>query len=382
MMENQEIKVSRIPKPFSIESLISKQNDLPPSSPEKNSPPSAMETQITTSLGGFGANYHPAMLPFPLYHPWLAGYLQQQNLPQHLQQQQQPPAPPIDPASTNYHLQLSQFLTNNSHNNNKLSELFSDFSNSERAKLFLPNYYRDQSVGSKSRDESCSSPEDGSMGRCISRTPSPDETSDKHLDIEQSDTENSDDDESIDPSGDTGDEDTEKGSKGNSKSRRRRTAFTSEQLLELEREFHAKKYLSLTERSQIATSLKLSEVQVKIWFQNRRAKWKRVKAGINSHNLGNRGSNCSNGVKLVVPIPVHVNRFAIRSQHQHMEKMGISGPKPELRKEICPENSGFDRFNKSSAPPTVAAAPGPPTGPITGLLTARQNPIMIKPKPF
>lgn len=50
---------------------------------------------------------------------------------------------------------------------------------------------------------------------------------------------------------------------GNSKSRRRRTAFTSEQLLELEREFHAKKYLSLTERSQIATSLKLSEVQVR-----------------------------------------------------------------------------------------------------------------------
>lgn len=53
-----------------------------------------------------------------------------------------------------------------------------------------------------------------------------------------------------------------RGSKHNSKSRRRRTAFTSEQLLELEREFHAKKYLSLTERSQIATSLKLSEVQV------------------------------------------------------------------------------------------------------------------------
>lgn len=52
------------------------------------------------------------------------------------------------------------------------------------------------------------------------------------------------------------------GSKHGSKSRRRRTAFTSEQLLELEREFHAKKYLSLTERSQIATTLKLSEVQV------------------------------------------------------------------------------------------------------------------------
>lgn len=57
-------------------------------------------------------------------------------------------------------------------------------------------------------------------------------------------------------------EDAADGSKAGAKSRRRRTAFTSEQLLELEREFHAKKYLSLTERSQIATSLKLSEVQV------------------------------------------------------------------------------------------------------------------------
>jgi homeobox protein GBX len=52
------------------------------------------------------------------------------------------------------------------------------------------------------------------------------------------------------------------GSGNSSKTRRRRTAFTSEQLLELEREFHAKKYLSLTERSQIAAALKLSEVQV------------------------------------------------------------------------------------------------------------------------
>ena len=52
------------------------------------------------------------------------------------------------------------------------------------------------------------------------------------------------------------------GSGAGSKARRRRTAFTSEQLLELEREFHAKKYLSLTERSHIAHALKLSEVQV------------------------------------------------------------------------------------------------------------------------
>uniref|UniRef100_A0A915HZB4 Homeobox domain-containing protein n=1 Tax=Romanomermis culicivorax TaxID=13658 RepID=A0A915HZB4_ROMCU len=59
------------------------------------------------------------------------------------------------------------------------------------------------------------------------------------------------------------------------KTRRPRTAFSSQQLLELERYFKRNKYLSRPQRYEVATSLALTENQVKIW--NRRMKWKRNK---------------------------------------------------------------------------------------------------------
>ncbi|XP_041088390.1 homeobox protein Nkx-3.1-like [Polyodon spathula] len=68
----------------------------------------------------------------------------------------------------------------------------------------------------------------------------------------------------------------DQGSQGvSAKQKRSRAAFTHLQVLELENKFSHQKYLSAPERAHLAHSLKLTETQVKIWFQNRRYKTKR-----------------------------------------------------------------------------------------------------------
>lgn len=57
--------------------------------------------------------------------------------------------------------------------------------------------------------------------------------------------------------------------------KRPRTAFSASQIKALETEFERGKYLSVAKRTSLAKTLHLTETQIKIWFQNRRTKWKR-----------------------------------------------------------------------------------------------------------
>uniref|UniRef100_A0A3B4AX46 Homeobox domain-containing protein n=1 Tax=Periophthalmus magnuspinnatus TaxID=409849 RepID=A0A3B4AX46_9GOBI len=107
-----------------------------------------------------------------------------------------------------------------------------------------------------------------------------------------------------------------------------RVVYTDHQRLELEKEFQYNKYITMRRKSELSLALSLSERQIKIWFQNRRAKERKITRKRQQHSQ-QASTTTPTPPALCGPADTHIStspRQDILSDTVSEDKPPIMGP--------------------------------------------------------
>lgn len=142
----------------------------------------------------------------------------------------------------------------------------------------------------------------------------------------------------------------ENGENQNRRKKKTRTVFTRSQVFQLESTFDMKRYLSSSERAALAASLHLTETQVKIWFQNRRNKWKRqLAAELEAANMAHAAAQRIRAVPMLYH-PGHPT-----SHHPHHPSSGQSSAGSGVTSGGPGSNGSHDQSSSAAAASLQAA---------------------------